>query len=60
MTSILRNPRIAGLAVLPQREDPDDRPELDDPPRRRKRLLPPEITGPASGRRSWPRSSGAR
>ena len=45
VTSILRNPRIAGLAVLPQREDPDDRPELDDPPRRRKRLLPPEITG---------------
>src|SRR6185312_14475135 len=45
VTSILRNPRIAGLAVLPQREDPDDRPELDDPPRRRKRLLSPEITG---------------
>jgi site-specific DNA recombinase len=45
VTSILRNPRIAGLAVLPQREDPDDRPELDSPPRRRKRLLPPEITG---------------
>ena len=45
VTSILRNPRIAGLAVLPQREDPDDRPELDKPPRKRKRLLPPEITG---------------
>jgi len=45
VTSILRNPRIAGLAVLPQREDPDDRPELDNPPRRRKRLLPPEIIG---------------
>ncbi len=45
VTSILRNPRIAGLAVLPQREDPDDRPELDDPPRKRKRLLPPEIVG---------------
>ena len=44
VTSILRNPRIAALAVLPQREDPDDRPELDDPPRTRKRLLPPEIT----------------
>ena len=46
VTAILRNPRIAGLAVLPQREDPDDRPELDNPPRKRKRLLPPEITGP--------------
>ena len=45
VTSILRNPRIAGLAVLPQREDPADRPELDSPPRKRKRLLPPEITG---------------
>ena len=45
VTAILRNPRVAGLAVLPQREDPDDRPELDDPPRKRKRLLPPEITG---------------
>lgn len=45
VTSILRNPRLAGLAVLPQREDPDDRPELDNPPRTRKRLLPPEITG---------------
>jgi site-specific DNA recombinase len=45
VTSILRNPRIAGLAVLPQREDPDDRPELDSPPRTRKRLLPPEIIG---------------
>jgi hypothetical protein len=45
VTAILRNPRIAGLAVLPQREDPDDRPELDNPPRKRKRLLPPEITG---------------
>jgi DNA invertase Pin-like site-specific DNA recombinase len=45
VTAILRNPRIAALAVLPQREDPDDRPELDNPPRKRKRLLPPEITG---------------
>ena len=42
---IMRNPRNAGLAVLPRREDPDDRPELDTPPRRRKRLLPPEIVG---------------
>ncbi len=45
VTSILRNPRIAGLAVMPQREDPNDRPELDNPPRTRKRLLPPEIVG---------------
>ncbi len=45
VTSILRNPRIAALAVLPQREDPNDRPELDNPPRTRKRLLPPEIVG---------------
>ena len=46
VTSILRNPRIAGLACLPQRPDPDDRPELADPPRRRRRLLPAEIIGP--------------
>jgi DNA invertase Pin-like site-specific DNA recombinase len=45
VTAILRNPRIAGLAVLPQREDAEDRPELDNPPRKRKRLLPPEILG---------------
>ena len=45
VTAILRNPRIAALAVLPQREDPNDRPELDSPPRKRKRLLPPEIIG---------------
>ena len=45
VTSILRNPRIAALAVLPQREDPSDRPELDNPPRKRRRLLPLEIIG---------------
>lgn len=45
MTAVLRNPRIAALAVLPQREDPNDRPELDNPPRKRRRLLPPEIIG---------------
>ncbi len=45
VTAVLRNPRIAALAVLPQREDPNDRPELDNPPRKRRRLLPPEIIG---------------
>ena len=45
VTAVLRNPRIAALAVLPQREDPADRPELDSPPRKRRRLLPPEIIG---------------
>jgi site-specific DNA recombinase len=45
VTVIMRNPRNAGLAVLPRRPDHGDRPELDNPPRKRKRLLPPEITG---------------
>ena len=58
VTAILRNPRIAALAVLPQREDPNDRPELDSPPRKRKRLLPPEIIGAGQWDRSSPRNSG--
>lgn len=45
VTTILRNPRLAGLAALPRRPDPDDRPEEDSPPRKHKRMLPAEITG---------------
>jgi hypothetical protein len=60
VTVIMRNPRNAGLAVLPRRTDPSDRPELDNPPRKRKRLLPRRSPAAANGRPSSPRSSGGQ
>jgi DNA invertase Pin-like site-specific DNA recombinase len=48
VTTIMRNPRLAGLSALPRRPDPADRPELDTPPRKHKRMLPAEITGPGN------------
>jgi DNA invertase Pin-like site-specific DNA recombinase len=41
VTTILRNPRIAGLSVLPRRDDPDDDYRADG--RKRPRKLPAEI-----------------
>ncbi len=46
VTTILRNPRIAGLSVLPRRDDPDDDPASDAPARKYRRKLPAEIAGP--------------
>jgi site-specific DNA recombinase len=43
VTTILRNPRIAGLNAMPRRADPADDFEADE--RKRPRRLPVEITG---------------